>query len=95
MMVIHPPNVTEKLHLGHTLTNSVKDAITRYYISSVRFFELSAFKVPVHEWQRCRCGCLGVTMRVSPPRWWWRRSWQGRRASPGTISAGTYKFVER
>ena len=35
MMVIPPPNVTGKLHLGHALTNSVEDAITRldvYYI---------------------------------------------------------------
>ena len=30
MMVIPPPNVTGKLHLGHALTNSVEDAITRY-----------------------------------------------------------------
>jgi hypothetical protein len=29
-MVIPPPNVTGKLHLGHALTNSVEDAITRY-----------------------------------------------------------------
>ena len=32
MMVIPPPNVTGKLHLGHALTNSVEDAITRYMI---------------------------------------------------------------
>jgi len=30
MMVIPPPNVTGKLHLGHALTNSVEDAITRF-----------------------------------------------------------------
>ena len=30
MMVIPPPNVTGKLHLGHALTNSVEDAITRW-----------------------------------------------------------------
>ena len=30
MMVIPPPNVTGKLHLGHALTNSVEDAIARY-----------------------------------------------------------------
>jgi valyl-tRNA synthetase len=29
MMVIPPPNVTGKLHLGHALTNSVEDTITR------------------------------------------------------------------
>jgi len=31
MMVIPPPNVTGKLHLGHALTNSVEDAITRFH----------------------------------------------------------------
>ena len=31
MMVIPPPNVTGKLHLGHALTNSVEDTITRYH----------------------------------------------------------------
>ena len=30
MMVIPPPNVTGNLHLGHALTNSVEDAITRW-----------------------------------------------------------------
>ena len=30
MMVIPPPNVTGSLHLGHALTNSVEDAITRW-----------------------------------------------------------------
>jgi valyl-tRNA synthetase len=29
VMVIPPPNVTGSLHLGHALTNSVEDAITR------------------------------------------------------------------
>ncbi len=29
-MVIPPPNVTGSLHLGHALTNSVEDAITRF-----------------------------------------------------------------
>ena len=28
--MIPPPNVTGKLHLGHALTNSVEDAITRW-----------------------------------------------------------------
>ena len=31
MMVIPPPNVTGKLHLGHALTNAVQDAITRWH----------------------------------------------------------------
>jgi valyl-tRNA synthetase len=30
VMVIPPPNVTGSLHLGHALTNSVEDAITRF-----------------------------------------------------------------
>jgi len=32
MMVIPPPNVTGSLHLGHALTNSIEDAITRWYV---------------------------------------------------------------
>ena len=36
MMVIPPPNVTGKLHLGHALTNSVEDAITRYIVFFVK-----------------------------------------------------------
>ncbi|TNN08963.1 Valine--tRNA ligase [Schistosoma japonicum] len=31
VMVIPPPNVTGVLHLGHALTNSVEDAITRWH----------------------------------------------------------------
>eukprot|EP01114_Cavostelium_apophysatum_P004351 TRINITY_DN1456_c0_g1_i1.p1 TRINITY_DN1456_c0_g1~~TRINITY_DN1456_c0_g1_i1.p1 ORF type:complete len:1062 (+),score=371.97 TRINITY_DN1456_c0_g1_i1:313-3498(+) len=31
VIVIPPPNVTGSLHLGHALTNSVEDAITRYH----------------------------------------------------------------
>jgi valyl-tRNA synthetase len=31
VMVIPPPNVTGTLHLGHALTNSVEDAITRWH----------------------------------------------------------------
>ncbi|KAK3893142.1 hypothetical protein Pcinc_003015 [Petrolisthes cinctipes] len=31
IMVIPPPNVTGSLHLGHALTNSVEDAITRWH----------------------------------------------------------------
>lgn len=30
-MVIPPPNVTGSLHLGHALTNSVQDCITRWH----------------------------------------------------------------
>lgn len=29
-MVIPPPNVTGKLHLGHALTYAVEDALTRW-----------------------------------------------------------------
>lgn len=31
VMVIPPPNVTGVLHLGHALTNSIEDAITRWH----------------------------------------------------------------
>ncbi|KAK2722041.1 valine--tRNA ligase-like isoform X2 [Artemia franciscana] len=31
VMVIPPPNVTGSLHLGHALTNSIEDAITRWH----------------------------------------------------------------
>lgn len=31
MMVIPPPNVTGSLHLGHALTNSIEDCITRWH----------------------------------------------------------------
>ncbi|VDP82315.1 unnamed protein product [Echinostoma caproni] len=31
VMVIPPPNVTGNLHLGHALTNSIEDAITRWH----------------------------------------------------------------
>lgn len=30
VMVIPPPNVTGTLHLGHALTNSIQDSITRW-----------------------------------------------------------------
>jgi valyl-tRNA synthetase len=39
-MVIPPPNVTGKLHLGHALTNSVEDAITRQDHYTFLFFLL-------------------------------------------------------
>ena len=32
VMVIPPPNVTGSLHLGHALTNSIEDAIVRWYV---------------------------------------------------------------
>lgn len=34
VMVIPPPNVTGSLHLGHALTNSIEDAIVRWYALS-------------------------------------------------------------
>jgi hypothetical protein len=40
-MVIPPPNVTGKLHLGHALTNSVEDAITRYFRLNRKLFSES------------------------------------------------------
>ncbi|TPP63048.1 Valyl-tRNA synthetase [Fasciola gigantica] len=36
VMVIPPPNVTGNLHLGHALTNSIEDAITRWHRMSGR-----------------------------------------------------------
>ena len=39
MMVIPPPNVTGKLHLGHALTNSVEDTITRFDKNILSFFQ--------------------------------------------------------
>ena len=30
-MVIPPPNVTGSLHIGHALTNSIQDALTRWH----------------------------------------------------------------
>lgn len=30
VMVIPPPNVTGTLHVGHALTNSIEDALTRW-----------------------------------------------------------------
>merc|ERR1711871_1467620 len=31
IMVIPPPNVTGSLHLGHTLTTAIEDALTRWH----------------------------------------------------------------
>ena len=52
MMVIPPPNVTGKLHLGHALTNSVEDAITRYLLTASLMSPdiAAASQVPPHEW---------------------------------------------
>jgi valyl-tRNA synthetase len=36
-MVIPPPNVTGALHIGHALTNSIQDALTRWYASTRPF----------------------------------------------------------
>ena len=41
VMVIPPPNVTGSLHLGHALTNSIEDAIVRWYSFFVVPFEPS------------------------------------------------------
>lgn len=35
VMVIPPPNVTGTLHLGHALTNSIEDAIARWYVIDI------------------------------------------------------------
>ena len=31
VMLLPPPNVTGTLHLGHALTNSIQDALIRWY----------------------------------------------------------------
>jgi valyl-tRNA synthetase len=36
VMVIPPPNVTGSLHLGHALTNSIEDCLTRWHRMSGR-----------------------------------------------------------
>ena len=40
-MVIPPPNVTGYLHMGHALTNSIQDSLTRWF---VYFFKNTFFK---------------------------------------------------
>ena len=55
MMVIPPPNVTGVLHLGHALTNSVEDAVSRWYNVSLTIL-VSSFLICIvfqasHEWQ--------------------------------------------
>ena len=37
VMVIPPPNVTGSLHLGHALTSSVEDALTRWHRMNGKF----------------------------------------------------------
>jgi valyl-tRNA synthetase len=35
VIVIPPPNVTGALHIGHALTNSIEDALTRWHLSAL------------------------------------------------------------
>lgn len=40
VMVIPPPNVTGSLHLGHALTNSIEDCLSRWYVKTKIGFQL-------------------------------------------------------
>lgn len=61
VMVIPPPNVTGSLHLGHALTNSVEDAITRWH----RMHGRSALWVP-------GCDHAGIATQVVVEKKLWR-----------------------
>lgn len=60
-MVIPPPNVTGSLHLGHALTNSIEDAITRWH----RMHGRSALWVP-------GCDHAGIATQVVVEKKLWR-----------------------
>jgi valyl-tRNA synthetase len=61
VMVIPPPNVTGSLHLGHALTNSIEDAITRWHRMKGR----SALWVP-------GCDHAGIATQVVVEKKLWR-----------------------
>lgn len=61
IMVIPPPNVTGSLHLGHALTNSIEDAITRWH----RMHGRSALWVP-------GCDHAGIATQVVVEKKLWR-----------------------
>lgn len=61
VMVIPPPNVTGSLHLGHALTNSIEDAITRWH----RMKGKSALWVP-------GCDHAGIATQVVVEKKLWR-----------------------
>ncbi|XP_059352638.1 valine--tRNA ligase-like isoform X2 [Daphnia carinata] len=61
VMVIPPPNVTGSLHLGHALTNSVEDTITRYH----RMTGKTALWVP-------GCDHAGIATQVVVEKKLWR-----------------------
>ena len=61
VMVIPPPNVTGSLHLGHALTNSVEDAITRFH----RMKGKTALWVP-------GCDHAGIATQVVVEKKLWR-----------------------
>lgn len=60
-MVIPPPNVTGSLHLGHALTNSIEDAITRWHRMKGR----TALWVP-------GCDHAGIATQVVVEKKLWR-----------------------
>jgi valyl-tRNA synthetase len=61
VMVIPPPNVTGSLHLGHALTNSIEDAITRWHRMKGR----TALWVP-------GCDHAGIATQVVVEKKLWR-----------------------
>ncbi|KAA0183726.1 Valyl-tRNA synthetase [Fasciolopsis buskii] len=61
VMVIPPPNVTGSLHLGHALTNSIEDAITRWHRMSGR----TALWIP-------GCDHAGIATQVVVEKKLWR-----------------------
>ncbi|KAL7019835.1 hypothetical protein ACKWTF_011271 [Chironomus riparius] len=63
VMVIPPPNVTGSLHLGHALTNSIEDAITRWH----RMHGRTALWVP-------GCDHAGIATQVVVEKKLWRES---------------------
>lgn len=48
VMLLPPPNVTGKLHIGHALTGAIQDAIVRWYVK-LYFVELgsNSEKLPI------------------------------------------------
>lgn len=38
VMLLPPPNVTGKLHIGHAFTGAIQDAIVRWYVYCVIYY---------------------------------------------------------
>ena len=65
-MVIPPPNVTGKLHIGHAYGRTIEDILARWK----RMLGLTACS-----------GCPGPTTRASRPRWWSSASSRSREST--------------